>query len=98
MWRFLPAADADEDEAELAELLEVLLLLLVLPPPPELEDDVFPLAPKHDIYHFISNCKGRTGSLNFRIFSHIHSYLRTANMPETFELQKFKPLGHLNLD
>lgn len=41
----MPAADADEDEAELAELLEVLLLLLVLPPPPELEDDVFPLAP-----------------------------------------------------
>ena len=51
----MPAADADEDEAELAELLEVLLLLLVLPPPPELEDDVFPLAPKHEICHFISN-------------------------------------------
>ena len=49
VWRFLPAADADEDEAELAELLEELLLLLVLPPPPELEDDVFPLAPKHEI-------------------------------------------------
>ena len=91
MWRFLPAADADEDEAELAELLEVLLLLLVLPPPPELEDDVFPLAPKHDIYHFISNCKGRTGSLNFRIFSHVHSYLRG---PRTYP----KPLNLKNLN
>ena len=49
----MPAANADEGEAELAELLEELLLLLVLPPPPELEEDVFALPPKHETYLFI---------------------------------------------